>query len=182
MPIYEFYCSRCHMIFNFFARTFETTKRPDCPRCGKKQLERRPSVFSIGKKAAAAEKSEGGEEEDFEDDLPPGLDEEKLEKIFDDLADEVDSMDEEDPRQMARLMRKLGNSMGVQFGPAMEEAIRRLEAGEDPDQIEEDLGDALENEEPIFEKPEKPGKKGARLKTLAKKLLPPRVDPNIYDL
>jgi len=35
---------------------------------------------------------------------------------------------------------------GEPVTPAMEEMIRRLEAGEDPEQIEEDLGDALEEE------------------------------------
>jgi hypothetical protein len=169
------------MIFNFFARKPDTSKRPDCPRCGKKRLERRPSVFSIGRRSSGTEKPSGEGGEDFDEDLPPGFDEEKLERVFDELADEVDSLDEEDPRQMAKLMRKLGDSMGLRFGPAMEEAIRRLEAGEDPDQIEEDLGDALEEEEPVFEGAEKPSK-GARIKALARKLLPPRVDPNIYDL
>lgn len=181
MPIYEFYCGRCHMIFNFFARRVNTEKRPDCPKCGKKQLERRPSRFAIGR-ARSESKPEGPDGEDnFEDELPPGFDEEKLERVFDELADEAESMDEDDPRQMAKLMRKLGDSMGLRFGPAMEEAIRRLEAGEDPDQIEEDLGDALEEEEPVFEGQEKP-QKASRLKQLARKLLPPRVDPTIYDL
>jgi hypothetical protein len=35
---------------------------------------------------------------------------------------------------------------GEPVTPAMEEMIRRLEAGEDPEQVEEDLGDALEEE------------------------------------
>ncbi|MCS7237070.1 MAG: hypothetical protein NZ899_02220 [Thermoguttaceae bacterium] len=181
MPIYEFYCSRCHMIFNFFARRFNTTKRPDCPKCGKKELERRPSVFAIGRKTAESGKESDEGADDFEDELPPGMDEEKLERVFSEIADEAESLDEEDPRQMAKLMRKLGSSMGLRFGPAMEEAIRRLEAGEDPDQIEEDLGDALDEEEPVFEGAEKPPK-GTKLRQLARKLLPPRVDPQIYDL
>ena len=32
----------------------------------------------------------------------------------------------------------------------MEEALARLEKGEDPDQIEKELGDLLENEEPFM--------------------------------
>jgi len=35
---------------------------------------------------------------------------------------------------------------GEPVTPAMEEMIRRLEAGEDPERIEEELGDALEEE------------------------------------
>lgn len=46
MPIYEFYCSRCHMIFNFFSTTINTEKRPNCPRCRKTRLVRQMSAFA----------------------------------------------------------------------------------------------------------------------------------------
>jgi hypothetical protein len=55
-------------------------------------------------------------------------------------------MDENDPRAMARAVKKMTELAGEPVTPAMEEMIRRLEAGEDPDRIEEDLGDALEDE------------------------------------
>jgi hypothetical protein len=35
---------------------------------------------------------------------------------------------------------------GEPITPAMEEMIRRLEAGEDPEKVEEELGEALEEE------------------------------------
>jgi len=134
-------------------------------------------VFAISRKRG--EKKAGqSEDEELDDELPPGFDEEKLERAIEDLATEADSLDEEDPRQMARLMRKLSQSIGFRFGEGMEEAIRRLEAGEDPEQIEQDLGDVLEEEEPVFEgtPPQQ------RLKRLARRLLPPQVDPTLYDL
>lgn len=57
----------------------------------------------------------------------------------------------------------------------MEEAIRRMEAGEDPDKIEEEMGDPLE-EEPGF------GESGRSLRQLSKRLKPPEVDETLYDL
>jgi len=62
------------------------------------------------------------------------------------LAAEMESMDENDPRQMAAAVRRMTEIAGEPVTPAMEEMIRRMEAGEDPEQIEEDLGDALEEE------------------------------------
>jgi len=37
----------------------------------------------------------------------------------------------------------------VRLGDGMQEALRRMEAGEDPDSIEADIGDVLENEDPF---------------------------------
>jgi len=48
--------------------------------------------------------------------------------------------DENDPRSMARAMRRLGSEMGEDMGPEFDEMVDRLEAGEDPDSIEESMG------------------------------------------
>ncbi len=90
------------------------------------------------------------------------------------IADEAGSLDEDNPRQAARLMRKLTDAAGVSLGPRMEEAIRRMEKGEDPDRIEEEMGDLLESEEP-FAIEESKGKKRSRRTA-------PRVDSKLYDL
>jgi len=137
MPIYEFYCSECHTIFNFLSRTVNTTKRPSCPRCGKKRLAREVSVFST----VSGEKKEEG------DDFP--IDDGRMAGAMEALAGDVDSMNEEDPRQAAGLMRKFQKMTGLEFGEGMEEAMNRLEAGEDPEQIEAEMGDAMEGEEPF---------------------------------
>jgi len=57
------------------------------------------------------------------------------------LMSQVEGMDENDPKQMGTLMRKMSEITGEGLDLQMEEAVRRLEAGEDPDKIEEDLGD-----------------------------------------
>ena len=162
MPIYEFYCKKCNMLFNFFSSTINTEKRPLCPKCGKIRLERQMSLFSRVKT-----RGEG-------DEPPmPDMDESKMEQAMSVLAREAESMDENDPKQAANLMRKLSDMTGLNLGSGMEEALRRMEAGEDPDQIEAEMGDLLEEEDPFTF-----GDKTSRLR----KRRPPRKDDTLYEL
>ena len=166
MPIYEFYCADCHAVFNFFARRPDTSKRPKCPRCGRPDLDRKVSRFAISK---------GRSEPGGGDDLPADFDEAAMERIMAEMAQEAPDADEDDPRQMARMMRRLHEATGMNLGEPMEEAIRRMEAGEDPDKIEEEMGDLLDWE------PEA-GQSGHKLRQMAKRLRPPEVDETLYDL
>jgi hypothetical protein len=113
-----------------------------------------------------------GKEEPSEDGMPP-LDEAKMEKAMAMLAGEAEKMNEDDPRQAAQLMRKLTDATGLSLGAGMEEALNRLEKGEDPDQIEAEMGDLLEEGEPFVL--EGKGSKGSRKPK-------PRVDETLYDL
>jgi len=167
MPIYEFYCVDCHTVYSFLSRTINTTKRPACPRCGRPELERRVSRFAISKGRSESPEPEG---------LPPGFDESKMEQAMEDLAREAEGMNEDNPRQMARMMRKLYESTGMQLSDKVQEAVRRLEAGEDPETIEEEMGDFLDEENPLL------GGSGGSLRGLSRKLKPPRVDETLYDL
>lgn len=164
MPIYEFYCQDCHTIFNFFSRTVNTAKKPLCPKCKKKKLQRQVSAFAFTGKA---------KENSDPDDLP--FDESKMEQAMNMLAGEAEKMNEDDPRQAANLMRKLSDMTGMQMGPGMEEALQRMESGEDPEQVEAEMGDILEGEEPFI----LPDKKGKGIK--AKRPAPKR-DEALYDL
>jgi putative FmdB family regulatory protein len=163
MPIYEFYCDDCNTIFNFFSRSINTTKKPKCPRCRRKTLSRRMSAFAVTGRV-----KEGGDGED----LP--FDESRMEKAMQALAGEAESINEDDPRQAANLMRKLTDMTGLELGPGMTEALRRMEQGEDPDQIEAEMGDLLEGEDPF----QIGGKKSAR----GGRRPPPRRDETLYDL
>ena len=163
MPIYEFYCEDCHTIFNFFSKTVNTTKRPKCPSCKTKILSRQMSAFAITGRAT--------EEGDI-DDFP--FDESKMEKAMQALAGQAENLNEDDPKQAANLMRKLSDMTGLELGDGMTEALRRMESGEDPDQIEADLGDILESEDPFV----LPGKKGGR----SVRKTAPRRDETLYDL
>jgi len=168
MPIYEFYCSDCHTVFNFLSRKVNTSKRPGCPKCGKARLERKPSSFAISK---------GRAEADGEDEGLPDFDDARMEQAMAAIAQEAEGMSEEDPRQMARLMRKLYDSTGLQLGEGIEEAIRRMEAGEDPEKIEEELGDVMETLDPLL------GGGGKKLgRALRQRLLPPSVDDTLHEL
>lgn len=81
--------------------------------------------------------------------MPP-IDETRMEKAMAMLAKEAEGINEDDPRQAAMLMRKFSDATGITMGPGMEEALRRMEKGEDPDKIEEEMGDLLEDEEPFI--------------------------------
>jgi hypothetical protein len=98
-----------------------------------------------------------------------------MEKAMQVLAREADNINEDDPRQAAQLMRKLSNMAGLELGPGMSEALDRMEKGEDPDQLESEMGDMLAGEEP-FILPEK--------KKIAQKVsrLAPQRDETLYDL
>ena len=164
MPIYEFYCEDCNTIFNFFSKSINTTKKPKCPKCKIQTLSRQMSAFAFTGKA---------KEDSDVDDLP--FDEAKMEKAMQMLAGEADKINEDDPRQAANLMRKLTDMTGMELGPGMNEALKRMEGGEDPDQIEAEMGNLLEEEEP-FLLPEKKGRA-----TKAKRPAPTR-DETLYDL
>ena len=67
---------------------------------------------------------------------------------MDDLADPsmLGDLDENDPKSMARWMRKMGSEVGEDMPPEFDEVIDRLESGQSPEEIEDsmpDLGDGL---------------------------------------
>lgn len=163
MPIYEFYCENCNTLFNFFSRTVNTKKKPACPRCANPQLTRKVSLFAVTGRAG----------ENTMDDLP--MDASKMEKAMEMMAREAEHMNEDDPRQAAKLMRKLTDMTGVGLGPGMEEALHRMERGEDPETIEAEMGGRMEDEEPFII----PGKKSSGR---SGKNLPPQKDDTLYDL
>jgi len=81
------------------------------------------------------------------DDPLAGLDESKMEQAFEGLLRESEQINDDDPRQMASLMRKFSQKTGVSLGEQMEEALARMESGEDPEQVEKEMGDLLDGEE-----------------------------------
>lgn len=168
MPIYEFYCHDCHTIFNFFSHGVDTRSRPLCPACRKVELSRRPSSF-------ATLRYQGREEPPtpFDD-----LDEERLEGAMESLLSEMGDLEEdesEDPRRLAHFFRRFGETTGLELGPRMEELLARLDAGQDPDTLEDELGDEVEDEEALEE--------FFRLKrAVGQRRSRPRVDDTLYFL
>lgn len=122
MPIYEYRCADCRRRVSIFYRSFDAIPaEPACPRCGGTHLRRLISRVSI----LRSEDSR-----------------------LDDLSDpsRLDDLDENDPRSLARWMRKMGDEAGEEMPPEFDEVIGRLESGQSPEEIEEampDLGDDL---------------------------------------
>jgi len=182
MPIYEFYCRDCHRVYNFLARRLNVETVPACPRCGRPRLEKRLSRFAIGRRREHAA--------DDSTEVPPG-DDAAIESLLGELEQQAEHLDENDPRQMGRLMRQLCEKTGMPLDGAMAEAIRRLEAGEDPDRIEEQMGDLLDEfpedtppdaESDIFRGSAGTAKRKASARDLVRRLKPPEVDDGLYDL
>jgi len=164
MPIYEFYCRKCNTIYNFFSRSVNTDKIPSCPRCKNVPLSRQMSVFAA---------ITGGKREEPASDPFGGLDESKMEKAMMQFAAEAEKMNEDDPRAAAKLMRTLSETTGMKLGEGFQEALKRMEAGEDPDMIDEEMGDILSSEDPFGEK------QGGGKRSVLRK---PLKDETLYDL
>ncbi len=155
MPIFEYLCVRCNRIYSFLSLSPTPKRQPTCPRCGSQELRRVPSSFAVAGISRKGEKHEKTLPED-KPTLPAGL-----EKELESLAENLDEKDMEDPKTMGRLMRRLAEVSGEPVPPTLEEMIRRMEAGEDPEKLEEELGDQLEEElgaEGGGEEPEAPSR------------------------
>jgi len=177
MPVYEFYCSDCHTVYQFLSKRIRTDARPVCPRCGRADLSRQVSLFAAPRGAR-----------DASGDAPLGdVDESRLERAMASLESEMGGLDENDPRQMARFLRKFSEAAGMKV-PGMDEAIRRMEAGEDPEKIEEELGPLFGDEEggeegedaPAFGAAEAPRSASGRRRL--RRLLAPHRDDKLYPL
>ncbi len=172
MPIYEFYCEDCHTIYQFWSSRVDTEKIPACPNpdCGRERLERRLSPVGISRGLKDSQDEAGP-------DPLADVDEHRLMRAMARLEERFEGMDEEDPRQAAQAMRMIYEATGLPLAPTLEEAIARMERGEDPDQVEAELGDALENEDPFSGARGKGGLRGLR-----RRLLPPKVDERLHRL
>ena len=117
MPRYDYRCQSCgkrSVIFQTYAEYGR--KKVKCPNCGSLELQR-----LIGRvRIARSEESR-----------------------LDQLSDPSDwgDVDENDPRSMARMMRKMGSELGEDMPGEFDEVVDRLEAGEDPEAIEESMPD-----------------------------------------
>ena len=166
MPIYEFYCKENNTIYSFLAKSLALKDAvPKCPDNASYSMAKQVSGFAfVGK---AKDLSEG--------DPMEGMDDAKMERMMAELEKDMAGFDEDNPnpKQMAHLMRKMASLTGEKLPGEMEEMVARLEAGEDPEQLEEEFGDALDDLD---------GEEGGRLKKLRKHLLGPKRDHKLYDM
>lgn len=102
MPIYEYECRGCRRRVSVFLRSIAAAAEAECPRCGSRELTRLMSRF-------ATVKSEEARLDALEDTASLG------------------DVDENDPRSVARFMKRMGEEMGEDLGDevdaAMDEAL-----------------------------------------------------------
>ncbi|HIE38891.1 MAG TPA: zinc ribbon domain-containing protein [Anaerolineales bacterium] len=120
MPIYEYRCLDCRRRVSILWRSFSEAEgeEPVCPHCGGTNLTRLVSRVRVVR-------SEGSRLEDLAD------------------SSFLSDFDENDPRSMARLMRRMADEVGEGLGPEFEEVVDRLEAGQSPEEIEKEMPDLL---------------------------------------
>lgn len=140
MPIYEYACPKCRVIFNFLSKRINPDRTPVCPKCGNKKMRKQMSRFAMSKglKEPAA-KAEGDEGPPM-----PDMDDPRIESAMREMERDMEHLDENNPKHMAHMMRKMKDIMPPGTMPKeLDIAIKRLEAGEDPEKIEADMGDVL---------------------------------------
>jgi putative FmdB family regulatory protein len=139
MPIYEFACPKCRVVFMFLSNRLNTDRLPTCPKCGNRRMEKQLSQFATPRNTGNVEGSEG---EAGPGEAMPDMDDPRIQRAMGELERDMDGMDENNPKHMAHFMRKMKDMMPPGALPKdIEVAIKRLEAGEDPEKIEADMGD-----------------------------------------
>jgi putative FmdB family regulatory protein len=107
MPIYEYECGSCGKRSSIL--TLRVSEKVDevCRHCGDRKLRRLMSRFAT-----------------------PRSEEARLDALGD--PSNFGDLDENDPKSVARLMKKMGKEMGDEFGgPEFDQAVEELERGGD---------------------------------------------------
>ena len=141
MPIYEYACPKCRVIFNLLSQRINPDRSPACPKCGNRKMTKQMSRFAMSrrlKEPAAKTEAQPGEPP------MPDMDDPRMERAMMDMERDMEHLDENNPKHMAHMMRKMKDLMPPGTMPKdLDVAIKRLEAGEDPEKIEADMGDVL---------------------------------------
>jgi putative FmdB family regulatory protein len=141
MPIYEFACPKCRKIYSFLSKRLNPGRQPVCPKCGNQKMSKQLSRFALSK--GLKKPATGGE---MAGDGPPlpDMEDPRIERAMMEMERDMEHLDENNPRHMAHMMKKIKDLMPPGSMPKeLDTAIKRLEAGEDPEKIEADLGGVL---------------------------------------
>ncbi len=119
MPIYEYYCYDCTKRVSVFFRTMSEASdaAAACPTCSGRRLRRLVSRVRMLRS-----------------------EESRMESMADD-ASLMSGLESEDPRALAGFMRRMSDEMGEPLDAEMAEVMNRLEAGENPESIEQSMPD-----------------------------------------
>lgn len=107
MPIYEYQCGKCRRTTSVL--TMRVSEKVDavCAHCGSAKLRRLMSRFAM-----------------------PRSETSRIESLSD--PSRMGDVDENDPKSVARMMKRMGKEMGDEFsGPEFDEAVEALESDGD---------------------------------------------------
>jgi putative FmdB family regulatory protein len=129
MPIYEYRCQTCGKKQSVFWRSLSAVDDAalKCERCGGRRLSRLMSKVRVVRGSTDNNGSMGSAD--------------------DAMMNEMAGLDENDPRALAGFMRKMAQESGEDMGPEFDEVVGRLEKGEDPEKIEQSMGDLFGGDE-----------------------------------
>lgn len=117
MPTYDYRCNQCGKRVSIFQSYEEYGVEPiQCPHCSSEDLQRLINRVRFARSEDA-----------------------RLDSLSDPSA--WSDFDENDPRAMARMMRKMGDELGEEMPGEFDEVVDRLEAGESPEEIEKSMPD-----------------------------------------
>lgn len=103
MPIYEYRCRDCRRKVSIFVKRIGGDEGAVCPRCGSARLERLFSRFATARS-----------------------EEDRLERLADPSA--LNGLDENDPKSLARFVRRMGREMGEDAGEDFDQLAEEAEA------------------------------------------------------
>jgi putative FmdB family regulatory protein len=142
MPIYEFACPKCRVLFNFLSKKVQPGRLPVCPKCGHKEMIKQMSTFAMPR--GEKESTTATDSADADDSAAPNFDDPRVMRAMTEMERDMAHLDEHNPKHMAHMMRKMKDILPAGAMPKeLDVAIKRLEAGEDPEKIEEEMGDLL---------------------------------------
>jgi len=109
MPIYEYRCDKCRRTSSVLTLRVSEKVTPVCEHCGSKSMHRLMSRFAM-----------------------PKSEEARLDALSD--PSKLGDLDENDPKSVARMMKRMGSEMGEDFsGEDFDEAMEEMESGGDLD-------------------------------------------------
>ncbi len=116
MPIYEYQCEKCHKRSSVLTMRVSERVEAVCKHCGSARMRRLMSRFAT-----------------------PRSEESRMDSLSDPSG--FSDVDENDPKSIARALRKMGREMGDEMGgPEFDEAVDQLESGGDLDDDGDDGG------------------------------------------
>ena len=148
MPIYEFYSPDNHKIYSFYSRTIKNSDiSPLCPDGEKLEMRKMMSAFSVTGKGEGGDEINDESSDASEADPFSKLSDAQSSSVMKEMENAISGMDEEnpDPRQMGSLMRKMCEMTGEKMDGVMEEVVRKLEEGSNPEELEARMGDVMDD-------------------------------------